>query len=573
MSRALRRALEATLPQRHLWGHHHDTGSAHWSPDSRHMLAYDDMGFVSIWETGMWKLVQQFVLRAAEPLARFEPVRPRPGQSFWDTAHRLNVSVQDLRLSAIEWTPDGRSLLLVTQDGRVGIRDIAGGELQAYRDGAKGWPWQIVWRQDGPRILSRDDEQGWRLWDWTTLTSRSLDSATVATLSRDGLLLTGHPDGTARLWDADGHALLRELAGHDGAISALAWHPDGSQALTGGATGRVVRRLAFSDQLIGAAFSPNGRRNITIHYDFDSLPNGKVTLRVWNIGTGALEYEQTWNASGSSTLGCQAAWHPDGQQVAIATGTGAIELLDVERGRIAATLAPPWWRGPDDPSSHHMFEALAWSPDGARLLAAADNTVRIWEHESGKLLGDSTPFRSGVDPAGIFVGWAATGPQALAWYYDGQALLWDAASDRQIAMLEGSVMRVAAVAWSPDGRSILAGDDRAAWIWDSATGQALQLLEGHTGYVQGVAWSADGQVAYTVDTVLRAWVVAPELLEAELVRRVCETHVDSCPPWQKPREIDAAVRREVPGWRGAAAEMASAADALARYDRLCDAGS
>jgi WD40 repeat protein len=71
--------------------------------------------------------------------------------------------------------------------------------------------------------------------------------------------------------------------------------------------------------------------------------------------------------------------------------------------------------------------------------------------------------------------------------------------------------RVSAVAWSPDGASIVSGSlDGDLRIWDAATGQCRMTLQGHTARVEAVAWSPDSAsiVSGSLDSGLRIWDVA-----------------------------------------------------------------
>src|SRR5438067_10219773 len=57
-----------------------------------------------------------------------------------------------------------------------------------------------------------------------------------------------------------------------------------------------------------------------------------------------------------------------------------------------------------------------------------------------------------------------------------------------------NVGRVFSVAFSPDGRTLLAGAwDRSIRLWDLATKQELRRYAGHTGWVRSVAFSPDGK--------------------------------------------------------------------------------
>ena len=223
---------------------------------------------------------------------------------------------------------------------------------------------------------------------------------------------------------------------------------------------------------------------------------------------------------------------------------------------------------PSEPQDVQSNPALAWSRDGRQLLAATGAGIRVWEVQTGQVVIDhGAGWNDGDTLCGV--GWGVTGPQLLTQELYGRAQLWEVTTGEPAHELEGSVRWLRCAAWSPDGRVIIAGDDHVTWIWDTQTGCALQLLEGHAALVQSVAWLNGGQQALTVDEsgAERHWLVATELLEAELVRRVDEVHVEA-EHW----DDDAAnqrVRRAVRGWRGWRAEQAALAAALQQYDIMC----
>ena len=52
---------------------------------------------------------------------------------------------------------------------------------------------------------------------------------------------------------------------------------------------------------------------------------------------------------------------------------------------------------------------------------------------------------------------------------------------------------VLAIAYSPDGKTLASGSgDNTVRLWDAATGRELARLEGHSDSVFSVAWSPDG---------------------------------------------------------------------------------
>jgi WD40 repeat protein len=67
------------------------------------------------------------------------------------------------------------------------------------------------------------------------------------------------------------------------------------------------------------------------------------------------------------------------------------------------------------------------------------------------------------------------------------------------------------VAFSPDGKTLATGgDDSVARVWDPATGKPLAVLEGHTDVVRSLAFDPKGELLVTgsADKTVKTWKLA-----------------------------------------------------------------
>ena len=85
------------------------------------------------------------------------------------------------------------------------------------------------------------------------------------------------------------------------------------------------------------------------------------------------------------------------------------------------------------------------------------------------------------------------------------------------------------MAWSPDGKQVLTGSgDSTARLWEAASGRTIATLEGHSSWVHVAAWSPDGKQVLTSgdDTTARIWIVDNNVIAAELTHRLCNIFPD-----------------------------------------------
>jgi len=202
-------------------------------------------------------------------------------------------------------------------------------------------------------------------------------SAIAALAAREGALLSGGWDGTARLWRLeDGTARL--LEGHEGPVTAAAFRPDGLP-VTAGADGTLRAWPPDSPPAVLARFGLPQAALV-------ALPDGTLAsagadgmVRML-LPDGALRHLE----AGRLPLTALAA-SADGALLAAAGPSGAITLWSLPEGRLRHSLPPAGGAG------EAAIWALGFTAAGDRLYAAgASRRIRIFDTATGRAL-DADP--------------------------------------------------------------------------------------------------------------------------------------------------------------------------------------
>jgi WD40 repeat protein len=151
--------------------------------------------------------------------------------------------------------------------------------------------------------------------------------------------------------------------------------------------------------------------------------------------------------------------------------------------------------------------SVAVSDDGRLVATAADIRVRFWDPITGAVSGAPiTELAPGRSPWSVRF---APGGELLATgHMDGAVQLWETASRRSVAVLQGHRDIVETLAFSPDGR-LLASVDRAGTVrlWDVGARMVVATLDG-TGF-EDVQFGANSRVFATAGAgAVRFWSVA-----------------------------------------------------------------
>jgi WD40 repeat protein len=160
------------------------------------------------------------------------------------------------------------------------------------------------------------------------------------------------------------------------------------------------------------------------------------------------------------------------------------------------------------PIGHTSYvESVAISPNGKYALSGSqDETVKLWEISSGKLLRTL----EGHNWVVTSVAFSPDGNLAISSSYDGTLILWKVSSGKLIKRLDSGSGSVYSVTFSPNGRLILSATENGELIvWETSTGKLIRRLKEHTGSVSSVAFSANGRFAMSssLDDTIIIWEV------------------------------------------------------------------
>jgi transcriptional regulator with XRE-family HTH domain len=175
------------------------------------------------------------------------------------------------------------------------------------------------------------------------------------------------------------------------------------------------------------------------------------------------------------------AYSPNKEFVAARMNGKMIKVWDTVTGNLLVTLV-----GHAD-----QITDIAFSPDGAHLASSSqDGTVIIWSMKDGKAFS----ILKGHNPAEVSVAFSPDGSNLLTACTDGVAIIWDVITGSQLVKLKSDGSSFNAATYNLKGNRIATADmNGKVQIWDSTTGNELLTLRSRYGRVYTVAYSPDGK--------------------------------------------------------------------------------
>ena len=496
-----------------LFAHVDGVNAIAFSPDGKTMASGGIDGRVIIWDLGSGTVLHVLIGHVAEVkgLAFSRPDGRLLASASDDASVRLwDVSERKLLrtlyghiggVKALAFGRDERQLVTAGGDNRVVVWDASRGRVRYYI--ATKNLFDVDLSTDGSKLAVAGDDV--EIWD-TDFRIRLLslsghtNSVTRVRFSRDRTrMATAGSDATVRVWrlpqeDRDTRRQAEEMAQFSGdtlGFTGLAFSPTGdtvaATSLEGVATvwsvrggGEVVTLAGHETAVEAVAFSPDGQTLMAA-----GGTDGRVLA--WDLSGRQLD-DALFNNRG--LLAKAVAFSKSG---VLAVGSGA-DILVVQPGM----SSPLRLRGHQD-----FVNDLAFSPDGSRLVSTSyDQTAIVWELPSGNKLHVLSEHSDHV----LAAAYSPDGTTIATGSKDTTIRLWRAKTGEPLGQVEKKhLLGILDLAFSADGRLLVSGSkDKTVRVWDVSTRKQNAVLSGHANVVNAVAVHGD-YLATGADDGFRLW--------------------------------------------------------------------
>jgi WD40 repeat protein len=304
--------------------------------------------------------------------------------------------------------------------------------------------------------------------------------------SRNGrFIVTYGDDHSAIVWDANDGRRLFSLPHQDEVTSAkfgllderiITTSRDKTAKLWDALNGKLIAVFAdHQKSVLDADFSKDHQRVATTGED--------GFVKIWRPDTG--QFIATLG-KGNSTIS-KVEFSPSGEDIAIPSRGAQIWRAPRTGARLAPTLLP-----------EARAAGAAFSPDNQTIYTVgwgeqSHQGILTWSAKTGSRRADFWKHKNFLEDVRI-----SPDGKIVAVATFSAALLFDAASGRELHRLELQSARLKSIAFSRDGkRLVTSGGEGATKVWDVSSGQLIAELEGHAHEVIDASFSPNGALIAT----------------------------------------------------------------------------
>ena len=550
-----------------------------FSPDSKRLAAVGDEKKIFVWnsETCCEPILEFDIDNKARNLEfvklngrEFIAISAGSQITFWDAstgkkneAIIFNIPTEDetVRILDIAISPANDMLAAGSEDGNITVWDLktketkfhacAFGDAETNEDSVcklngdgetdiRG----VAFNTDGTLLASGSTDH--RVWLWNTasgaLLARSVGGNegghinTVSSVSfnpKTGQIASASWDNTVRIWQPIQNEdqtwqleLMDSLTGHSNSIWAAAYSPDGSQLATGSSDKTLILWNVEQASQLGTPFkkldsavwamavSPDGK-----HFAAADLSG---YIHIWDFDGSELSNERELNHAG----GVLSLIYSNNNKWLASSGytDNAIRIWDAQTGK-------ELWKI----NNAHASEiwSLAFSPDDRWLASASfDQTVKIWDTTTHKLLTDPIKHEDGV----YTLTFNDSGSSLFVAGYSTDIFSYPLTNPVTIPtanLLTGHGSAVNLITPNPKYPEFLAStsDDKTLLVWDVNSGEHTPPVLGLNESMEAVAFrpSGDWMASATNNNTVLLWQFDAARCSKEWDKDTCQPQIIGTP--------------------------------------------
>jgi WD40 repeat protein/predicted Ser/Thr protein kinase len=323
--------------------------------------------------------------------------------------------------------------------------------------GHAGLVWDGRYTPDGRELITIGEDGTARIWDAATGTARARLAGhdgrinSIELDARGARMISGGEDGTARVWNVASGELVATIADHGNWVVVARLDATGGRALTAAlpAPGSADFAARLSDAATGAPIaSLRGHRGRVVDVAFArgaAFTAGEDgTVLRWDAASGAPRGVHATHPAPLAALATSA----DGARLASASTDGTVIVADA-----AGTRTIP---------AQMVIERLAFAPDGATLAIAGGSDVQLFAAATGRRIAALRGHAGAVSG----IAFTGDGARVATASEDGNARIWDAATGQLLGLLP-SLDALKWIAVAPGGAEIAFGGGAGAAVWDA----------------------------------------------------------------------------------------------------------